>query len=63
MGICLGIRLSLSVGKEPLRMCEGSNIENSGIILEPPEWLVSGDNQMKDLVACCKDNVMWQEGC
>lgn len=44
-------------------MFEGKNLENSGIILEPPEWLVSGDNQMKDLVACCKDNVMWQEGC
>lgn len=60
--ICLGIHLSLSVGEEPLRKFERSNLENSGIILEPRLLLVSGDNQMKGLAACCRDNVMWQEG-
>ena len=59
----LGYPFVLSVGKEPVSKFEESILENSGIILEPPELLVSGDNQMKDLVACCKDNVLWQEGC
>lgn len=42
--------LFVFVGKESLRKFEESILENSGIILEPPELLVGGDNQMKDLV-------------